>query len=261
MYNPDTVEEKLFLSEYNPDEYERPSLTVDIAIFTLDENNELSVLLVKRDNFPYKGYWAIPGGFLDLNLSVDDFAKEELYKKTGLEHIAIEQFGTFGDVDRDPRTRVISVSYMAFIPKNHLTARAGFNTSDAQIFRITSDSDGLVFMGERTVVKEKDLAFDHAVIIKTAIGRLRNRIDYTKDAFAFLMDDQFFSIHELKRIYETVKGQKLDTPNFRRDFVRKYVSTGFVESTGQKMNLNGKRAAEMYRVVRAEEERESYDLS
>ena len=246
MYEPRSEEEKLFLEQYDPGEYEKPSVTADIVVFTLDAKNSLSVLLIKRGGYPYKDCWAIPGGFVEISESVDEAAARELKEETDLDGLPITQIGTFGAVDRDPRMRVISVAYMAFVPKDRLHIKAGDDARDAQMFEISSDADGLVLIGERNVVKETGLAFDHAHILHTALERLRNRIDYTQDAFRFLKNDQSFTIYELKKIYEAVKGDNEDAGNFRRDFLKKYVASGIVEETGEKSRGTGSRAATLY---------------
>ncbi len=246
MYIPETKEEKEYLDKYDSSKYEKPSVTADIVIFTLSDNNELSVLLIKRGCYPYKDKWAIPGGFVSMDESIDTAAARELKEETHLTDIPIEQFGTFGEVDRDPRMRVISIAYMAFIPKSTLSFSAGDDAAETQLFKISIDIDGLTFIGDRNVIKESDLAFDHSAIIKTAIKRLRNRIEYTDDAFKFLKDDQSFTIYELKKIYETVTGKTEDTGNFRRSFFNKYVKPGLVVDTGSKTENSGHRNAALY---------------
>ena len=252
MYMPKTDEERGFLAKYDPGKYEKPSVTADIVVFTLDARNSLSVLLIKRGGYPYKDCWAIPGGFVEMDESVDTAAARELKEETGLEGLPITQIGTFGEVDRDPRMRVISVAYMAFVPKDTLLIQAGDDAGDAQLFEITHDEDGLVLVGERNVIKESELAFDHAQILRIAMKRLRNRIDYTLDAFRFLKNERSFTIYELKKIHEAVKGETEDTGNFRRDFLKKYVSTGLVEDTGKKSQGTGSRAASLYSVTHPE---------
>jgi len=249
MYQP-TEEEREYLKNYRPGDYEKPSVTVDNVIFTLSDQHELSILLIRRKGFPYKDKWAIPGGFVEMTESLSEAAARELKEETNLENIPMDQLATFGDVDRDPRMRVISVAYMAFVPKDSLNIKAGDDAGAAELFRIFRNEEGLVFIGTRHVLKEDELAFDHAKVIGTAIQRLKNRIDYTEDAFHFLENDQSFTIYELKKIFETVKGEVLDAGNFRRDFLRKYVATGMVEETGEKSSANGRRAATLYRKIR-----------
>lgn len=250
MYIPTSQEEKDFLQNYDAGKYEKPSVTADIVVFTLSENNDLSLLLIKRGGFPYKGKWAIPGGFAEMKESLEETAARELREETGLSGLPIIQFGTFSDVDRDPRMRVISVAYMAFVPKNLLKFAAGDDAADAKLFTISIGLDGITFVNGDERVKASDLAFDHEKIIITAIERLRNRIDYKEDAFNFLKNDQSFTIYELKKIFETVNGKVMDAANFRRDFMRKYVNTGVVVATGDTTMDNGHRAAALYRKVK-----------
>lgn len=247
MYKPENKEEETFLAEYNADKYPKPSVTLDIVIFTLDEKNELNVLLIKRKGFPYKDHWAIPGGFLNMDESIDEGAARELEEETGLQGIHIEQFQTFGEVDRDPRMRVISIAYMAFVPKSKLNLVAGDDAADAQLFKITHDLNGFVLIGERNVVKEKEFAFDHAEVLRTALMRLRNRIDYTEDAFDFLKNDQSFTMYELRKIFETVKGKAIDAGNFRKEFINKYINTGLVVETGETVVEKGRKAAKAFK--------------
>ncbi len=250
MYIPTTEEERKFIESYDASKYEKPSVTADIVIFTLSDSNNLSLLLIKRGGYPYKDSWAIPGGFVDVKESVDRAAERELEEETALKGIPIEQFGTFGAVDRDPRMRVISVAYMAFVPKDKLDFKAGDDAKDAKLFEIKKDINGLVFESIDESITESDLAFDHSNIIKTAIKRLQNRIDYTDDAFKFLKNSKSFTVYELKKIYETVKGTKEDNGNFRRDFLRDYVKTGIVIDTGKKIRNVGCREATLYSKVK-----------
>lgn len=249
-YIPSTEEERQFLENYDPSKYDKPSVTADIVIFTLSDTNELSILLIKRGGYPYKDMWAIPGGFVNMDESVNAAAIRELEEETGIAGISVEQVATFGDVDRDPRMRVISVAYMAFVPKDMLNIKAGDDASDAQILTINVDLDGITFSNKDYTFGESILAFDHAAIIRTALKRLRNRIDYTEDAFQFLKDQGSFTIYELKKVYETVKGVRLDTGNFRRAFFRDYVETGKVKPTGEKTKGSGYRSAELYSKVK-----------
>ena len=248
MYIPVDEKEREFLKNYDPNEYEKPSVTVDIVIFTLNDNNKLSVLLIKRSGYPYKDRWAIPGGFVDMKESIDESARRELYEETHVFDVPITQFGTFGDVERDPRMRVISIAYMAFVPRNQLNIIAGDDACDAQIFEIRRSINEVSLIGDRNVTDISKLAFDHNKILLTAIERLYNRIDYTDDAFAFLSDDQSFTIYELKKIYDAVLNTSLDISNFRKDFMRRYVKSGLVIETGiEEKRAGSKRPAKLYK--------------
>ena len=248
MYIPKSKEEQEFLEHYDSSKYEKPSVTVDMVIFTLGQTNMLSVLLIKRGGFPYKGCWAIPGGFVEMQESIDAAAARELKEETGISDLPMTQIGTFGAVDRDPRTRVISVVYMAFVPQSGLDYLAGDDASDAEIFEIQYAEDGeMRFVGERDSFSEKELAFDHSLVLRTAISRLRNRIDYTTDALNFLKNDQSFTAFELKTIFESVQGRKLDAANFRRDVLKKYIAAGIVAETGETEKREALRPAKLYK--------------
>ena len=242
-------EEKQFLDKYDASKYERPSLTTDIVILTLDASDELNILLIKRGAYPYKDKWAIPGGFLAAGKeSVDEAAARELKSETNIDNVYLKQLYTFGNPERDPRTTVISVAYTALVPKHMLNIKAGDDAEDAKLFTIRYDVNGIIFENENTVITEDDLAFDHAEIIKMAITRLRNRIDYEDDAFNLLRNKNEFTISELKRIYETIKNRSLDLPNFRKTFLRDYVSTGKVIDLNKTETSKGK-PARLYKYI------------
>ncbi len=252
QYMPMSDEEKEFIKNYKADAYERPSVTADIVVFTLDDEDDLNILLIKRNGFPYKDHWAIPGGFLEVGKeSIDDTAKRELYEETGLDidNIYLKQLYTFGNPDRDPRTHVISVAYTALIPKSQLTISAGDDASDAKLFKIRYDVNGMLFVSDEVTISEDKLAFDHATIIRTAVTRIRSRIDYEPDAFNLLKDKTEFTIYELKRIYESIKNTELDTANFRKSFTRNYVNTGIVTDLNRKRTETGKKPTELYSYI------------
>ena len=241
--NNPSKEEKEFLEQYDVTQFERPSVTADIVIFTLDDADELNILLIKRGGFPYKDCWAIPGGFLETGKeSIDEAAARELRTETNIDDVYLKQLYTFGDPGRDPRTTVISVAYTALVPKHKLDIKAGDDAKEAKLFAIKYDVNGIIFTNGNTVITESDLAFDHAEIIKMAITRLRNRIDYEDDAFNLLKNKEKFTISELKRIHETIKNRTLDLPNFRKTFLRDYVSTGKVIDLNKTESSKGKPA-------------------
>ena len=250
MYRPESKEEEQFLKNYNPDKYQKPSVTADIVVFTMSEDKKLCILLIKRGGYPYKDHWALPGGFVGMDESIDQAAARKLYEETGTGNLPIVQFGSFGDIDRDPRMRVISISYMAFVPNSKLKVIAGDYESDAAVFEVkkTDDTknDNIVLVNDNLVISEENLAFDHSVIIKTALQRLAGRIEYTQDAFSLLQNEKSFTIHELKSIHEAVLFKSLDTANFRREFIKKYVDSGIVEATGKTSNKYSARAAQLY---------------
>ena len=229
-YLNENVEEANFLKNYNPDKYQKPSVTVDILIFRL-VNDSVDILLIKRKKPPYKEFWAFPGGFVNINESLENAAKRELLEETNVKNVYLEQLYTFGDVERDPRMRVISVSYMALLNENDIekfNEKAGDDAKELQWFNINELLNGI----EDNSIK---LAFDHEKIFKLAIERLRGKIDYTNIAFQLLPKE--FSMLELQNVYEQILNKKLYTPNFRRNMAKKVKETGNYE---QRMNISNK---------------------
>ena len=244
-----TKDEIDFLKTYDASEYERPSVTADIVVLTLDSSDELSILLIKRGEYPFKGCWAIPGGFLQAGKeSIDEAAARELKSETNIDNVYLKQLYTFGNPGRDPRTTVISVAYTALVPKHMLDIKAGDDAQDARLFKIKYDVNGIVFTNDGLTITQSDLAFDHNEIIRMAITRLRNRIDYEDDAFSLLKNKNEFTISELKRIHETIKNRSLDLPNFRKTFLRDYVSSGKVKDLGKTVVSKGK-PARLYTLI------------
>lgn len=193
------------------EKYEKPSVTVDIIIFSI-QNNQLKVLLVKRRIEPYKNTWAIPGGFVRISESLEQAAIRELEEETGVKDVYLEQLYTFGDVKRDPRGRVITVAYFALINSEKIKLKATADVSEAKWFSIN---------------ELPKLAFDHEKILKYAIKRLRWKFEYTTAAFSLLPEK--FTLSQLQNIYETVFSKKFDKRNFRK----KLISLDLVEKTGK----------------------------
>lgn len=207
------------------DDYPRPSLTVDIVIFTLRENH-LQVLLIRRANKPYVGSWALPGGFVQIDESLEDAANRELSEETGIEHAYLEQLYTYGDPDRDPRGRVVSVAYFALIPADAtIRNEGGSDASQARWFPVD---------------KLPKLAFDHAEIISYAIRRLRYKLEYTAVGFELMPEE--FTLSEIQKTYEIILGEVLDKRNFRR----RMLESGIIEPTQFKRGAEG-RPARLYR--------------
>ncbi|TEB16396.1 Bifunctional NMN adenylyltransferase/Nudix hydrolase [Pelotomaculum sp. FP] len=221
LINKQGLTEEQFLAAYDASKYERPSVTVDMLIFTITEEEKLpgkvlKLLLIKRGDHPYIGKWAMPGGFVNIDESLDEAALRELKEETNIDDVYMEQLYTWGDVARDPRTRVISTSYMSLVDSSALDIRASDDADDAKWFAIScklyqeqrtltergyilqrlfklsfsNEGDNLsaivktvkVVEGnatktERKVVESNGIAFDHAKIIEYAIERLRNKID------------------------------------------------------------------------------------
>ncbi len=240
--------EKEFLASYNPDQYKKPSVTADILVFTMNESHSLELLLIKRGGHPFAGKWAIPGGFVNLEESVDDAAKRELQEETGVSDIYLEQLYTFGEVDRDPRMRVISVAYIALVPKEKLQFAAGDDASEAKLFEISLDNWELKFKSEDgTKLNVNDLAFDHEKIIQMGLKRLAGKLDYTDIAFELLEDKHCFSIYELQQIHEAIKGKALNASNFRRVFKSRYLNEGIVTELNETSTKHSAREAKCYR--------------
>lgn len=213
---------------YDASRYDRPSVTVDVVIFTLQER-ELHVLLLKRKHWPFEGCWALPGGFANMDESLDQAARRELEEETGVRDIYVEQLYTFGDPRRDPRTRVISVAYIALVH------------ADSQTLRVSEESLDVRWFPVRLLPGR--LAFDHDEILAMALGRLRSKLEYTTLAFQLL--PEVFSILELKHIYEQILGEELDKGNF----YRKIKDAKVLEDTGLRREGRG-RPTSLYRFCR-----------
>ena len=187
--------------------FEKPSVTVDMVIFTIQEGR-LKVLLIKRDLEPFRGKWAIPGGFVRIHESLDDAAKRELNEETGVGDVYLEQLYSFGNPGRDPRGRVITISYMALINSENIRIRAASDASSVSWFEVS---------------KIPVLAFDHKKILDYAVKRLRWKFEYTTAAFSMLAGE--FTISQVQNLYETVFGKKFD----KRNFSKKILSLGILK--------------------------------
>jgi 8-oxo-dGTP diphosphatase len=234
-------EERAFLEQYDATGFPPVAVTVDIAIFTV-RDDVLAVLLVQRGDHPYRGFWALPGGFLREGEGLDAAAARELTEETGLHvgraDIHLEQLQTYGAPDRDPRMRVVSTAYLALMPDLPLP-RAGGDAAAARFWPLS----------ELAGPAGRQVGFDHAQIINDAVERARAKLEYTSLATSFV--DEPFSLSELRRVYEAVWGIGLDPANFRR----KVLSTpGFVEAAGRRnAPAGGGRPAELYRAGGATE--------
>jgi 8-oxo-dGTP diphosphatase len=206
-------------------EYPRPALTVDVVIFTLREDR-LHVLLIRRGEEPFAGMWALPGGFVKIDESLEEAAYRELGEETGLHEAYLEQLFTYGDPLRDPRGRVVTVSYFALIP------------ADAPL--LVEFSKEISEAGWFPVDEIPRLAFDHARIIEYALLRLRYKLEYTAAGFELLPGK--FTLSEIQRTYEMILGEKLDKRNFRR----RILEAGIIEPTSH-MRAGEGRPARLYR--------------
>lgn len=207
-------------------EIEALQLTVDVVIFTV-ERGELKVLLLERDEDPYKGVLALPGGFMWESERLESTANRILLEKTGLENVFIEQLYSFDALSRDPRGRVLSVAYYALIASTLLA------------LDVTRHKADFISISELP----KDLAFDHNQIINYAVGRLRSKILYTNSVRSLLSAE--FTFNELQACYEAVLGSKLDKRNFRK----KYLSLNLITPTGGQISGLRHRPAALYSFV------------
>lgn len=247
--------EEEFLKNYNKNDFDLLSVTTDILVLSIsNEENEnyrkttkkhMSVLLVKRDNYPFKDKWCLPGGFVGIDEDLEDSPKRILKKETNLEDIYLEQLYTFGSVKRDPRMRVLSTAYMALVDKNLLNNNLAPNASWFNI-KYFADNDGVLVLLDngneqlkfklKKVLREKtsdsysyiieennDVAFDHALIIYTGIERLKNKISYTDIAFNLM--PEYFTLGDLQQVYEVILNKELLDPAFRRIIANKVVKT------------------------------------
>ncbi|WP_297522449.1 NUDIX domain-containing protein [uncultured Clostridium sp.] len=262
--NKDGLTEKEFLEKYDAISYERPSVTVDMVLFTLGEKQkdtlgrknkekELKILLIKRGEHPFIDKWAIPGGFVKIGESLGAGVQRKIKEETGLDDIYFEQLYTWGDVDRDPRMRIISASYMALV--NNKQLKRNIETDEIAWFSVKKISTGKqkisskeihynyrvsLINEERNIVINYDLiekiimrdfdrevcyeykavdgenllAFDHLKIIDYALERMKNKAQYTPIAFSLL--PKLFTLTELQQVYEILLGRELIKPNFRR---------------------------------------------
>ena len=179
-------------------EYPRPALTVDCVVFGLDEE-DLKVLLIQRGLPPFEGKWALPGGFVQMEETLDDAARRELREETGIENVFLEQLYTVGDVDRDPRERVVTVAYYALVKLSDHRVQAATDARNAAWFAVED---------------VPPLAFDHERILELAHDRLRGKIRYQPIGFELLPPK--FTLRQIQHLYEVVLDRQLDKRNFRK---------------------------------------------
>ena len=209
-------------------QYPRAALTVDCVVFGFDES-ELKVLLIQRALDPFKGKWALPGGFVRVQESLEDAVRRELREETGVSQLFLEQLYTFGAVDRDPRERVVTVAYYALV-----------KLSDHRIHAATDACDAAWF----AVSEARSLAFDHERILTLALERLKNKVRYQPIGFELLPPE--FTLSQLQRLYETI----LETPLDKRNFRKKILSMDFVVALDEVEKDVAHRAARLYRFDR-----------
>jgi 8-oxo-dGTP diphosphatase len=179
-------------------DYPRPALTTDCAIFGFDEG-ELKLLLTEREKEPFKNKWALPGGFVSIDETTEECAKRILLEKVGIRNVFIEQLYTFSEIDRDPRERIVSVSYYALVNRRQYDLVAGRDTNKAEWFELS---------------KLPKVAFDHGKIIKLALKRLQGKVRYQPVGFELLTEK--FTLSQLQQVYEAILEVPIDKRNFRK---------------------------------------------
>ncbi len=238
-----TAEEKAFLERYRAKDYPRPSVAVDLVVFTLIDA-QLRVLLVRRKEHPFKGAWALPGGFVRVGETaaeqgedLDAAARRELEEETGLSasRVFLEQLYTFGESGRDPRMRVISVAYYALVRPDL-----------APIVKAGGDVEGADWLPVDQLAK-LDLAFDHKKIVEVALERVRGKLEWSHIAFDLV--PLTFTIPELRHVFSVVLDKPMDPGNFRRRFNR-MLEDGLIEKAPGK-RITASKPATVYRFRRS----------
>ncbi|WP_298238252.1 NUDIX domain-containing protein [uncultured Algibacter sp.] len=199
-------------------------LSVDAVVFGYEEGN-ISVLLIKRKYDPFKGQWAIPGGFVENNESLEDAVERELFEETGIKINYLEQLYTFGKPNRDPRGRVVSIAYFGLVRPNAFKLYASTDAEQAQWFNIND---------------LPKLSFDHKEILKTAIERLQGKITYEPIGFELL--DKKFPFSDLEKLYTTLLGREIDRRNFRK----KIVGLNVLDELDEKVSKGSGRPANLF---------------
>ena len=208
-------------------EYPHPAVTTDIVIFTI-RGNQLKLLLIMRGGEPYKGQWALPGGFIQLDEDLESGARRELAEETGVSDVFLEQLYTFGAVGRDPRERVITVSYYALIPSTEVVLQAA---TDAEA------------VGWFSMDELPELAFDHQKVVGMAHERLVAKLDYSTIAFQFMPKE--FTLSELQDVFEIILREEMDRRNFRKWIL----ALEKIEETGGERREGAHRPAKLYRAL------------
>lgn len=205
-------------------EYAHAAVTVDCVVFAIDKAG-LKVMLIERGEEPFKGQWALPGGFVHMDENLEVAARRELEEETGLKDIFLEQLFTYGNVGRDPRERVISVAYVALVNLEGHHVEASTDAAEADWFSLS---------------ELPDLAFDHQKIVEDAFVRIQGKVRYQPIGFELL--PQKFTLTELQKLYEIVLCRELDKRNFRK----KIQKMNFLTDTGESQTGVSHRAAKLY---------------
>ena len=203
----------------------RPALTVDCVVVGLDED-DLKVLVIERALEPFVGQWALPGGFVQMNETLEDGAMRELREETGLSRVYLEQLYTYGAIDRDPRDRVVSVAYYALVKLGDHRVQAATDARDAAWFAVTD---------------LPSLAFDHELIVDNALERLKGKVQYQPIGFELLT--RKFTLSQLQRMYEIILERQLDKRNFRK----RILAMDILEELDEVEQDVAHRAARLYR--------------
>ena len=264
--------EEEFLKNYDPSIYPRFAVATDIIVFGIsskDKNDyrrldekKMSVLLIKRDDYPYKGRWCLPGGFVHIDEDLDDAPRRVLFSETGINNIYLEQLYTYGSVNRDPRMRVVSSSYMALIDKDRMDSELKNESSwfdiidveykpDKIMVRLSNGEEDIDFTIKRvlkehttdryafSVLENNYLSFDNPLVIVSGMERLKNKLLYTD--IVFNMMPKLFTLGELQKVYEVILGKKLLDPAFRRVIKDK------VEETDEFKTGEGHRPSKLFK--------------
>ena len=202
-------------------------LTTDIVIFTI-ENEGLKTLLIRRANEPFKGNWALPGGFILEKEGSRDAALRVLRDKAGVKNVYLEQLYTFDDSGRDPRGQVCTITYFALVPRYKIKFEDGKNIQTPSLFSLD---------------KLPKLAFDHKLIVSSALKRLQAKLEYTNAVYSLLPNE--FTFNELQSAYEVILGKKLDKRNFRK----KFLLLGLIKAMSKKYSGKRQRPARLFHFV------------
>lgn len=228
----------------DPRAYERPSVTVDLALLSVREG-ALCVLLLRRDRAPFLGAWSLPGGFVRIEESLDEAAMRILRDKAQMSNVFMEQLFTFGAVDRDPRARVITVAYYALVEAGRFdeALKASVELSLFEILVPWADETGGAVAICSAEGETEPLAFDHAEILGMAVKRLRGKLDYTPVGFELLPER--FTLRQLQEVHEAILDRRMNKPAFRRRMLDK----GGLQATGERESGVTYRPAELYRFL------------
>jgi 8-oxo-dGTP diphosphatase len=213
--------------------YPRPAVTVDCCVFGVDDDG-LKLMLIKRLAPPFQDNWALPGGFVDMDETADVAARRELEEETGVKNLFLEQLYTFSGVNRDPRGRVISITYFALVKPDELVLQAGDDAKEVGWFRAR---------------KLPKLAFDHKDIVKTALARLEGKVRYQPIGFELL--PRKFTLGQLQKMYQHILGRELDKRNFRRVILK----MGILDALDEKQEGVSHRPSRLYRFNKSEYKR------